>query len=612
MQSKSFVDEQNYENNMSDIRQTKLLDSLDLPETLKERINASNPVSSPRQQLPPSFVLYLPTVLLRKKHNPAFALACRLANHYHVPLIVLAVVLDDAHLPSNNSRLPVVMTSRRLAFVMEALSSATQEWEQHGAGVAIRVHGPQGRTPHHLTLARNSVAVVTDEPFCNPFLKFVQSVEQATRTAGIPCFRVDGSTTVPPLSKLERQFDAHGNTVSYKGVPAKAWMWQKKTDSKRKSHVYGAKEGHFDAPELVVKLEPSFFLSLSQDNELYKCIPAEWKDVENTAPGRRPFTVKELVSIQDFKQWALQWPGADSSVPPCQQTHGSSSAAQERWNNFRSNHLSSYAKLRNQIQKPHSVSRMSCYLNYGVVSIFQVIDDLWQAKSTEGSKKYADEIIKWREMSYAHAFSAPVTYYREASVPEWSRRNLTQYRQQSGPSQYTLQQLEEGRTECEKWNAMQQYLVRTGELHNNARMPWGKTVVHWQKRHLSVDDILQELVYLNDRYALDGLSPPSYAGILWCFGWCDKPKDGDLSEKPASWYRVGPSGFKEAERILLSPEKKSQRSISDMLGPKKKRESQDPSTTTPAARSKKAKSSNTLLQYFGSQKSPDSDSPRIG
>jgi hypothetical protein len=62
----------------------------------------------------------------------------------------------------------------------------------------------------------------------------------------------------------------------------------------------------------------------------------------------------------------------------------------------------------------------------------------------------------------------------------------------------------------------------------------------------------------------------------------------------------------------LSPEKKSQRSITDMLSPKKKqkREPQDPLTTpAAAARSKKAKSSNTLLQYFGLQKSPDSDPP---
>ena len=596
---------------MSNACSTSLLVSLELPETLRVRINPSHDsfCSSPT---PPSFVLYLPTVVLRKKHNPAFALACRLANHRHVPLLVLAIVLDDAHMSlSSPEAKPMVATSRRLAFVLEALQKTTQEWEQHGAGVAIRVHGPQARMPHHLTLARNAVAVVTDEPFVHPFLSYCQAAERATQVAGVPCYRVDGSTTVPPISILKRQRDGEGNMIGYKGVPSKAWMWQKKTESQRKAHVYGAvQDGHLDAPELKVKLPPNFFLSLSSDHDMYKYIPAEWRSVENAAPGHRAWTVEELASIINLKDWALTWPGADTSVRPCQQTCGSSLAGQERWNNFLREHLSSYAKLRNQCQKPHAVSRMSCYLNYGIVSIFQIIHDIWQQKSTEGNKKFQDEIIKWREMSYAHAFGAPATYNREASVPEWARCNLNQCRQQqsTGQSQYSLQQLEEGDTECDKWNAMQRYLVETGELHNNVRMTWGKTVVHWQKWQLPVDNVLQQLVYLNDRFALDGLSPPSYAGILWCFGWCDKPNNGVLSEKPSSRYRVAPEGFREAAQILLSSEKQSQRSIADMLPQKKKQRRESPETTTatatitpPAAR---PTTSNTLFQYFHVQKSP--------
>jgi len=505
---------------MPNTREEFLSIGLQLPETLRVRINPSHD-DSQSTSIPPSFVLYLPTVLLRKKHNPAFALACQIANHQQVPLIVLAVVLDDAHMPSPSPANPIVSTSRRLAFVLEALQGATQEWQQHGAGVAVRVHGPHTRTPHHLTLARQAAAVVTDEPFVHPYLSFCQTLERATKSAGVPCYRVDGSTTVPPVSVLKRERNTQGNTISYTGVPSKAWMWQKKTESQRKAHVYGAvKEGHLDAPELAVKLAPSFFLSIASDDELCRYIPAEWRSAENEAPGRRPWTVEELASISDLKEWALLWPGADASVLPCQQTHGYSSAGQDRWNNFRRKHLSSYAKLRNQIQKPHAVSRMSCYLNYGVVSIFQIIHDLWQTKSTAGTEKFEDEIVKWREMSYAHAFATPGTYNREASVPEWSRRYLNQCRQQQllRQSHYSLQQLEEGQSECDKWNAMQRYLVKTGELHNNARMTWGKTVVHWQKSQLSVDNILQELVYLNDRFALDGLSPPSYVGILWCLG----------------------------------------------------------------------------------------------
>lgn len=542
------------------------MDELILPEILRERINPSHD-DSESPSLTASFVLYLPTVVLRKKHNPAFALACRLANHYRVALIILAVVLDDVHMPSSSPASPIVMTSRRLAFMLEALQHVTQEWERHGAGVAVRVHGPQARTPHHLTLARHSMAVVTDEPFVQPFLSFCESVERATRSAGVRCYRVDGSTTVPPMSKLQRQRD--GNVVAYKGVPPKAWMWQKMTDSKRKAHVYGVvKDGHFDAPELSVKLEPSFFLS-STLPLLRQCLPADWQNAEIPAPGRRPWTMEELASITNIKEWSLTWPGADASVLPCHQTHGSPSSGQERWNTFLRKRLSSYANLRNQVQKPNAVSRMSCYLNYGIVSIFQIIYDLWHAGSAAGADKFEEEIVKWREMSYAHAFGAPSCYSQEASVPQWARRYLDQCRRTGGQSSYTVKQMEDGSTDCDTWNAMQRYLVRTGELHNNARMTWGKTVVHWQKGQLTVKQILQQLCYLNDRYALDGLSPPSYGGLLWCMGWCDKPKEGILSEKPSSQYRVGRQGFEDAERVLLGT-KCSQRSIVGMLPLRKK------------------------------------------
>jgi hypothetical protein len=252
--------------------------------------------------------------------------------------------------------------------------------------------------------------------------------------------------------------------------------------------------------------------------------------------------------------------------------------------------------MRNQVLKPHAVSRMSCYLNFGIVSIFQVIHDIWEAGSLAGAKKFEEEIIKWREMSYAHAFSAPSDYNQEASVPQWARRHLDLCRLTHGQSSYTIRQLEEGRTDCDTWNAMQRYLVKTGELHNNVRMTWGKTVIHWQKGQVTVDLMLQHLCYLNDRYALDGLSPPSYAGLLWCMGWCDEPKAGVLSNKSSSRYRVGPQGFEDAERILMATKKCGQRSIADMLPRCKKQRQDDPENSSPVA-SGVAPSTSTLSLY---------------
>jgi hypothetical protein len=68
-----------------------------------------------------------------------------------------------------------------------------------------------------------------------------------------------------------------------------------------------------------------------------------------------------------------------------------------------------------------------------------------------------------------------------------------------------------------------------------------------------VDEVIWQLVCLNDRFALDGLSPPSYGGLLWCFGWQDKPANGhEVSEKWAHRYRTGPEGFELAKENLLA------------------------------------------------------------
>lgn len=537
---------------------------LKLNATLTQRINLTVECPAKPQN---SFVLYLPTVNLRFKHNPAFALACHLANQHEVPLLVLTVVLDDAHLPTTASmttnnivakrRVVVVSTARRTAFVLEALQQATREWQEHGAGVAIRVHGPECRTPHHLSLVRRSVAVVVDEPFVHPYLGMVQSVERAGQQSQVPVLRVDGSTTVAPVCMLQRIVDKDGH-VTFSGVPNKAWVWEKKTEPKRRCQVLGVvQDGHFDAPALVKRLPMDFFMDHGTVTTFK--LPSYWASPETPSPGKRPWTAEELSAISDLKSWVLDKPGIDASVLPCTQTHGSTFSGQQRWNRFRQVHLSNYAKLRNNISKPHAVSRMSCYLNYGCVSIFQIVFDVWQSHSS-GASKFADEIIKWREIGYAHSFACPHHYNQSMAIPQWARMYLSKFN--GLESSYSIEQLETCGTNDATWNAMQSYLNTTGELHNNARMTWGKTIVHWQKHRFSSDEVLEQLVYLNDRYALDGLSPPSYAGLLWCLGWGENPTNC-ISQKPASRYRQGPIAFADAKLALIVSD--GTKSIATML-----------------------------------------------
>ena len=498
-----------------------------------------------------SFVLYLPTVLLRKRHNPSFAFACRLANHYKVPLLVLVTVLDDKHLTSHSrSKIspPIVMTSRRLAFTLEALQeSCCKEWESHGAGVAVRVHGPGSRTPHHLSLAHLAAAVVSDEPFVEPYRAYARKITKTCLAASVPFWTVDGSTSVPPRSKLKRVKQPPSTATAsmegdvwFEGAPSKAWRWEKQTESLRKQHVYGAhRERALDAPDIRYRLPPDFFLprppsrkepdeeAVSRNNtddgvvaidgasfdgdddnngnfncngsntntktnsdspwleRILDFVPTKWKSKEASAPGQRPWSVTELCAIQDCKAWAMAWEGADPSVRPCKQTHGSRTAAKRRWRSFvESGGLKNYAKQRNKITNPHAVSRVSAYLNLGILSIFDVLHDVWEAKSQRGHatgcNKFLDEVVKWREGSYVHAFANP-NYHTAAVLPPWARRHLESARKISDGTMsaqnnidggYDYLQLETASTRDETWNAMQDYLVDTGELHNNARMTW--------------------------------------------------------------------------------------------------------------------------------------------
>ena len=69
------------------------------------------------------------------------------------------------------------------------------------------------------------------------------------------------------------------------------------------------------------------------------------------------------------------------------------------------------------------------------------------------------------------------------------------------------------------WNAAQTQLVREGRIHNYLRMLWGKKILEWTA---SPRNALEIMIELNNRYALDGRNPNSYAGIFWVLGRYDR------------------------------------------------------------------------------------------
>jgi deoxyribodipyrimidine photo-lyase len=79
--------------------------------------------------------------------------------------------------------------------------------------------------------------------------------------------------------------------------------------------------------------------------------------------------------------------------------------------------------------------------------------------------------------------------------------------------------LERAETSDELWNASQRELLLRGKIHGYYRMYWGKKIIEWSATY---QDALDTMVYLHDRYALDGRDPNTYTNILWCFGLHDR------------------------------------------------------------------------------------------
>ena len=67
---------------------------------------------------------------------------------------------------------------------------------------------------------------------------------------------------------------------------------------------------------------------------------------------------------------------------------------------------------------------------------------------------------------------------------------------------------------------MRNWRIRRGRIHGYYRMYWGKKILEWSA---TPEEALATMIYLHDRYALDGRDPNTYTNILWCFGLHDRP-----------------------------------------------------------------------------------------
>ncbi len=163
-------------------------------------------------------------------------------------------------------------------------------------------------------------------------------------------------------------------------------------------------------------------------------------------------------------------------------------------------------------------SNLSFYLHFGHISPIKILRQLPKA-DYKNYEAFFEQLIVRREL--AHNF----TFYADSNkffnyLPLWAKNTLNEHKNDKKDYIYDKEAFEKAATHDKYWNAAQVELLKTGKIHNYMRMYWGKKIIEWSK---NLTEAYTTMIYLNNKYALDGRDPNSYASILWCFGLHDRP-----------------------------------------------------------------------------------------
>lgn len=208
----------------------------------------------------------------------------------------------------------------------------------------------------------------------------------------------------------------------------------------------------------------------------------------------------------------------DREVEPVKEFKGGTSEAKKRFQTFLDEHLTSYDEHRSDPHLEH-LSFQSMYLHLGQISPCYLIDQISSSHSTENKESYLEELIVRRELTHNFVFYRPDDYDDFGCLPDWAAETLEDHKGDERPEIYTREELEQGKTEDEYWNAAMRQMRERGYLHNHMRMYWGKQIIKWTNTPRYA---YKTALYLNNKYFMDGRDANSYANVAWLFGLHDR------------------------------------------------------------------------------------------
>ncbi len=404
------------------------------------------------------YVLYWMQMYKRTSHNHALTFAIRKANEYNLPLVVYEGL--KYYYPWASDRIH--------AFILEGVEEKRQEFAAQRIRYIFYLQKDAASPKQTVAkVAREAACIVTDDYPC--FIIPDHNRRVAERSS-VPFYAVDSNGLIP-VAKFEKE-------------------------------EYAA----YTIRPKIKKLLPNYLKPIAEE-----AVAIDGTALEVDCPDTivTVETIPGLVAECDI----------DHSIKPSKVYRGGTANGRARLNRFVENILPDYEKARNKPDRDGS-SRLSAYLHFGFLSPLEIALAVHESDAPQTSKDaYLEELIVRRELSFNFTLRNP-HYDSLESLPTWAQKTMREHFDDERQFNYSLDELEMGKTHDELWNAAQREMVETGEMHNYVRMLWGKNVIAWSS---SYEVAFETLVHLNNKYCLDGRDPNSYAGILWCFGKHDRP-----------------------------------------------------------------------------------------
>jgi deoxyribodipyrimidine photo-lyase len=413
--------------------------------------------------VPGEFVLYWLQTTMRSRDNFALNHAATMANELRLPLVVYQGLRPDYPWASD----------RFHTFILESAADLAADFADRGIAYGFLLDRGQGDgdapVPSHLLeLARRAALVVTD--YFPTFIVPRQTRRLRERIAA-PVVAVD-SCAIVPMAFISRQ---HATARGFRTEALAALP-------------------HFLHP--VGDVSPRIRTSFEFPFESAAPFP----------PGTSAAALAAECAI-------------DHGVAPSPTLRGGQVAARARLDAFLRTGLARYAEDRGDPNHPEAVSGLSPYLHFGNIAPHEVLLAAQGVAPPAQFARFQDELLVWRELAHNFCHHDPGHRTLDA-VPAWARKELDDHADDPRPARYSMEELERGATDSALWNAAQRCYVRDGTMPNYLRMLWGKAILHWSP---DAGTALRIMEHLNNKYALDGRDPNSYAGFQWILGKFDRP-----------------------------------------------------------------------------------------